>query len=55
MCLGGLKWVVLGNRVGRSVVYVNVDWGELAWVETDTLCKTVRLHINIGPALRVGP
>ena len=29
LCLGGLKWVVLGNGTGQSGLYVNVDWSGL--------------------------
>ena len=41
MCLDGLKWVVLDNRVGWSGFYVNMSWGGLEWVEMDTLYKIV--------------
>ena len=39
MYLGGLKWVILVNRVGWNMFYVNADWVELGWVEIDSLCR----------------
>ena len=46
--MGGFKWVVLANRVGWGVFYVNIDWSGLGWAEMNSLCKTVRLYINVG-------
>jgi len=39
--LGGLKWVVLGNRTGQSGFYVNAGWDGLGWAEMAILRKTV--------------
>ena len=52
--MGGSKWVVLASGVGWSGFYINIDWSGLGWVEIDSLCKTVRLYINVD-RVRAGP
>jgi len=47
LCLGGLKWVVLGNGVGWSGFYVNAGWNELGWVPFLYLNYNIRAYCGL--------